>query len=90
MCTALAPRIGYDAAAAVAKKAFAEGQTVRQIALKLSKLGVDEVQALLGLDDAAALALREQGVPSAQEIEEMLDPHAQTIRGTGVGRAGGG
>jgi len=90
MCTALAPRIGYDAAAAVAKKAFAEGATVRQIALKMSKSGVAEAQALLGLDDAAAAALRDQGVPTAQEIEEMLDPHAQTIRGTGVGRAAGG
>ena len=90
MCTALAPRIGYDAAAAVAKKAFAEGQTVRQIALKLSGMTVDAAQAMLGLDNAAAESLKLQGVPSAQEVEEMLDPHAQTIRGTGVGRAGGG
>jgi fumarate hydratase class II len=33
MCTALAPEIGYDNAAKVAKSAFAEGKTVRQYVL---------------------------------------------------------
>ena len=32
MCTALAPLIGYDAAAAIAKEAFATGKTVREVA----------------------------------------------------------
>jgi fumarate hydratase class II len=32
MCTALAPEIGYDAAAQIAKESFASGKTVRQIA----------------------------------------------------------
>ena len=32
MCTALAPEIGYDAAAQIAKESFATGKTVRQIA----------------------------------------------------------
>lgn len=32
MCTSLAPHIGYDQAAAVAKEAFKSGKTVRQIA----------------------------------------------------------
>ncbi|MEB2284438.1 MAG: aspartate ammonia-lyase [Polyangiaceae bacterium UTPRO1] len=32
MCTALAPIIGYDAAAAIAKESYASGQTVRDIA----------------------------------------------------------
>lgn len=31
-CTSLAPIIGYDAAAKIAKKAFAEGKTVREVA----------------------------------------------------------
>ena len=31
MCTALAPRIGYDAAAEIAKEAYATGKTVRQV-----------------------------------------------------------
>jgi fumarate hydratase, class II len=32
MCTALAPEIGYDAAAAIAKESYRTGKTVRQIA----------------------------------------------------------
>ncbi len=39
MCTALAPRIGYDAAAAIAKKAYASGQVVREVALELAGKG---------------------------------------------------
>jgi fumarate hydratase class II len=34
MCTALAPEIGYDAAAAIAKESYRTGKTVRQIALE--------------------------------------------------------
>ena len=34
MCTSLAPVIGYDKAAAIAKRAFETGKTVRQIALE--------------------------------------------------------
>jgi fumarate hydratase class II len=34
MCTALAPEIGYDAAAAVAKESYSTGKTVREIALQ--------------------------------------------------------
>jgi fumarate hydratase class II len=90
MCTALAPRIGYDAAAAIAKKAFAQGKVVREIALGLVGKAPAEVQSILGLDDASMALLREKGVPSATEIETLLDPHSQTVRGTGVGRSGGG
>ena len=32
MCTSLAPLIGYDKAAAIAKEAYASGKTVRQVA----------------------------------------------------------
>jgi fumarate hydratase class II len=32
MCTSLAPRIGYDKAAEIAKESFKTGKTVRQIA----------------------------------------------------------
>src|SRR5947207_14284301 len=31
ICTALAPIIGYDAAAKIAKEAFASGRTIRQV-----------------------------------------------------------
>ena len=47
MCTSLAPVIGYDAAAAIAKKAFAEGKTVRQIAMEQKVLSKDELDELL-------------------------------------------
>jgi fumarate hydratase class II len=42
LVTALAPRIGYDKAAAVAKKAHAEGLTLRQAALALGAVTADE------------------------------------------------
>ena len=47
MCTALAPAIGYDKAAAIAKTAFAEGLTVREVALKISGLPPEKLNELL-------------------------------------------
>jgi len=47
MCTSLVPAIGYDKSAALAKQAFAEGKTVRQVALEQDVLPVDELNRLL-------------------------------------------
>lgn len=47
MCTSLAPVIGYDQAAAIAKEAFATGKTVRQIATEKNVLPQDELDKLL-------------------------------------------
>jgi len=47
MATALAPRIGYDQAAAIAKQAVAEGKTVRQICLEQQILSEAELTELL-------------------------------------------
>ena len=47
LATALAPRIGYDAAAAVAKEAHATGKTIRQVALEKDLLPPDELDKLL-------------------------------------------
>jgi fumarate hydratase class II len=47
MCTSLAPVIGYDAAAAIAKRAFAEGKTVRQVALEQGALSEARLSELL-------------------------------------------
>ncbi len=47
MCTSLAPRIGYDAAAEVAKEAFKTGKTVRQVARERKLMPDAELDALL-------------------------------------------
>jgi len=47
MCTALAPAIGYDQAAAIAKEAYTTGQTVREVALQKGLLSADELNKLL-------------------------------------------
>jgi len=47
MCTALAPAIGYDAAARIAKKAYETGKTVRQVALEEKVLPEAKLEELL-------------------------------------------
>ena len=47
MCTALAPMIGYDEAAAIAKEAFATGRTVRELAREKGVLPPAELDAAL-------------------------------------------
>ena len=47
MCTSLAPVIGYDAAAAIAKEAFATGRTVREVAIEKSGLSAERVAEVL-------------------------------------------
>ncbi len=47
MCTSLAPVIGYDAAAKVAKAAFTEGKTVREYVLEHQLVPVKQLNELL-------------------------------------------
>ncbi len=47
MCTALAPVIGYDAAAAIAKEAYATGRTVREVARERQVVPEEELTRLL-------------------------------------------
>jgi len=47
LVTALTPRIGYDKAAAVAKKAHHEGTTLREAALSLGVVSAEEFDALV-------------------------------------------
>lgn len=47
MCTALAPLIGYERAAALARQAYETGRTVREIAIESSGLASQQVDALL-------------------------------------------
>jgi fumarate hydratase class II len=58
LATALAPRIGYDLAAAIAKQAFAEGKTARAVARERQVLPDDEIDTLLD-----ARAMTEPGIP---------------------------
>ncbi len=59
-CTGLVPRIGYDAAAAIAKEAYATGRTVREVARERTGLSDAELQDLL---DPAAMTV--PGRPAA-------------------------
>ena len=52
LVTALNPVIGYDKAAAIAKRAYAEGRPVREVALEMTDLGHERLAKLL---DPAAL-----------------------------------
>jgi fumarate hydratase class II len=47
MCTSLVPVIGYDASAKLAYQAYAEGKTVRQLALEQNLLDADRLNELL-------------------------------------------
>ena len=47
MVTSLAPIIGYDAAAAIAKEAAKTGETVREVALRRTDLGADKLKEIL-------------------------------------------
>jgi len=47
MCTALAPEIGYDAAARIAKESYRTGKTVREVALEQKVLPPDRLAVLL-------------------------------------------
>jgi fumarate hydratase class II len=47
LVTSLVPRIGYDKAAAIAKKAYASGQTIRQVVLAEQLLSPQTVDELL-------------------------------------------
>ena len=47
MATALAPKIGYDAAAKIAQEAYATGKTVRQVAMEQKVLPEQELERVL-------------------------------------------
>jgi fumarate hydratase class II len=47
LATALAPRIGYESAARIARRAATEGRSVREIALEATDLSADELDRLL-------------------------------------------
>ena len=58
MCTALAPTIGYEAAAAIAKEAYATGRTVREVARERKVLPDDVLSRVLD-----PMRMTEPGIP---------------------------
>jgi fumarate hydratase, class II len=67
MSTALAPRIGYDYAAAIAKTAYREGKTIREVAMELVGQAPADVAGRLGLPASADLLRTRGGSPSREE-----------------------
>ena len=49
MCTALAPKIGYDASAKLAQEAYTTGKTVRQLATEKNLMPLDELNKLMNV-----------------------------------------
>lgn len=49
-CTSLAPKIGYDKAAEIAKRAYKEDKTVREVARETGVLGDEELNRVLNLE----------------------------------------
>ena len=63
LATALAPRIGYDAAATLAKEAFNRGTTVRELARERNVLPADELDEVLDVR-----AMTEPGMPGGDPM----------------------
>ncbi len=61
MCTPLAPVIGYDKAAEIAKKAYKEGKTVREVAREVSGLGEKELSEIFNLHSLTEPGIRGKG-----------------------------
>jgi len=61
ICTALAPVIGYDAAAKIAKQAFATGRTIREIARETTDLSDADLERILNPEDMTKPGLEGSG-----------------------------
>jgi fumarate hydratase class II len=65
MCTSLVPVIGYDASAALAKQAFKDGKTVRELAY----------ESVVGKPDAKGKKI------TKADIDGYLNPWSMTLPG---------
>ena len=61
MCTPLAPVIGYDKAAEIAKKAYKEGKTVREVAREVSGLSEKQLNEIFNLRALTEPGIRGKG-----------------------------
>jgi fumarate hydratase class II len=65
LVTALSPVIGYDKAAAIAKRAYAEGRAIIDVAAEMTDLGTERLAELL--DPAKLTGSGERGKPGTKE-----------------------
>jgi len=65
MCTSLVPVIGYDKSAALAKDAFKQGKTVRQLAHEV----------VVGTPDLSGKSI------TREDIDAYLNPWSMTLPG---------
>jgi len=65
LVTALSPVIGYDKAAAIAKKAYAEGRAIIDVAAEMTDLGAERLAELL--DPAKLTGSGDRGKPGTGE-----------------------
>jgi fumarate hydratase class II len=61
MCTPLAPVIGYDKAAEIAKRAYKEGKTVREAAREMSGLSEKQLEEIFNLRALTEPGIRGKG-----------------------------
>ena len=61
MCTPLAPVIGYDKAAEIAKRAYKEGKTVREVAREISGLSEKQLDEIFNLRALTEPGIRGKG-----------------------------
>jgi len=61
MCTPLAPVIGYDKAAEIAKKAYKEGKTVREVAREVCGLSEKQLKEIFDLQALTEPGIRGKG-----------------------------
>ena len=61
LVTALAPVIGYDQAAAIAKRALAEGRPIREVAAEMTDLGEQRLARLLDPATLTRGGIRQRG-----------------------------
>jgi fumarate hydratase class II len=78
MCTALAPAIGYDQAARIAKVAYETGRTVRDVAFELSGLERAKINELL---DARRMVGPEKSSLPRTRRSRRVSPKSRPLRG---------
>ena len=72
MCTALAPEIGYDAAAAIAKESYRTGRTVRDVAIEQTLISLERLNEILD-----PRAMTEPGIAARKSPERSRPKRAR-------------